>query len=198
MFTDASLTIGGGYYVPGVAYAHWIWSEEERVLFEETKQHINILELMVVVVAIWSNVSLFANASVTVHVDNSSAIAWINALRSSSPLTKPWISLLYLLCKTYNIHITAVHIPGVKNTIADGLSRDVQEVIRRQGRNGLLAIPPMPLEFRSLLFQMPCGADSLVERWTIVRDILMAQGSTPLDDFVLRTISRLNSQRTLL
>jgi hypothetical protein len=168
------------------------------MLFEEAKLHINMLELMVVVGAIWSNVSLFANASVIVHVDNSSAIAWINALRSGSPAAKPWANLLLLLCKSYNIHITAVHIPGVDNIIADGLSRDVQEVIRRQGQDGSEDIPPMPLEFRLRLFQMPCGEDSLVDHWRTLRSILMAQGSTPLDDFVLTTISRLTSQRTLL
>jgi hypothetical protein len=198
MFTDASYTIGGGYYIPGVAFAHWVWSEEEKLLFEEAKLHINMLELMVVVVAIWSNVTLFANASVTIHIDNSSAIAWINALRSGSPAAKPWVNLLLLLCKSYNIYITAVHIPGVDNIIADGLSRDVQEVIEHQDRNGLEDIPPMPLEFRDQLFRMPCGTDSLVDHWRTLRSILIAQGSTPLDTFVLKTISRLVSLRTLL
>jgi hypothetical protein len=197
MFTDASYTIGGGYYIPGVAFAHWVWSEEEKMLFEEAKLHINMLELMVVVVAIWSNVSLFANASVIVHVDNSSAIAWINDLRSGSSTAKPWINLLLLLCKSYNIHITAVHIPGVDNIIADGLSRNVQEVIKHQSQDGLEDIPPMPLEFRNQLFQQSCGTDSLVERWKTLQNIVMAQGSMPLDDFVLRTISLLASQRTL-
>jgi hypothetical protein len=191
MFSDASYTIGGGYVIPGVAFAGWKWSEEERELFEKIKQHINILELMVVVVAVWSNVELFKNKTVIVYVDNTSALSWINAMRSNSPLAQPWLRLLYLLCVTFNIHIFAIHIPGVDNVIADALSRDVQEAMRSLVRQGLRRVPSMQLEYRRKIFQSSSGSVGLVEHWKMIQDILIAQGVEPLQAFVLTIISAL-------
>jgi hypothetical protein len=182
--------------IPGVAFAHWRWSEEEKGVFEEIKQHINILELMVVVVAVWSNVELFMNMTVIVYVDNTSAMSWINCMHSSSSLAQPWLRLLYLLCLTFNIHITAIHIPGVDNVVADGLSRDIQEVMRSLVRQGLKLVPPMPLEYRKRIFQISSGRGGLWEQWQMIQEVLMAQGVEPLQDSVLKIISALALQKT--
>jgi hypothetical protein len=196
MFSDASFTIGGGYVIPGVGYSHWTWSEEECRVFEESDQHINVLELMVVVVAVWSNVELFMNKSVKVYVDNTAALSWINALKSNTPMAKPWIRLLVLLCLVCNIHIIATHIPGVDNVVADGLSRDVQGVIRRLCQSGLQLVPPMPLDCRRKLFRKQSGPEELSRQWESIREVLMAQGAVPSNDSVLNTISILSSNRT--
>jgi hypothetical protein len=195
VLTDASFTIGGGYVIPGVAFSHWKWEKRERLLFEETKQHINILELMVVVVAIWANVGLFSNKTVLVQVDNTSAIAWVNAMRAKSALAQPWLQLLFLLCLSFNINVNALHIPGVDNVIADGLSRDVQVVITSLVQQGLSRVPPMPLISRLELFQKSNGRGGLVEQWQVIQEILMAQGVMPSQPFVMRIISILNSRR---
>jgi hypothetical protein len=196
VLTDASLTIGGGYVIPGAAFSHWKWERAERLLFEETKHHINILELMVVVVAIWSNVERFKGRTVIVYVDNTSAICWINAMRSNSPLAQPWLRLLFLLCLTFNINVIALHIPGVYNVIADNLSRDVQVAIKSLVQQGLLLVPPMPLRYRQELFQSSSGKGGLVELWQRILRILMAQGAVPLQTFVTRIILILSSRRT--
>jgi hypothetical protein len=196
VLSDASYTIGGGYVIPGVAFAHWLWSEEEKMVFEEIKQHINILELMVVVVAVWSNVELFKNKTVIVHVDNTSAMSWINCMRSNSTLAQPWLRLLYLLCLTFNIHIIAVHIPGVDNVIADGLSRDVQVVMRSLVQQGLKLVPSMPLDYRRRIFQSSSGSVGLLEQWRMIHEVLIAQGVEPLQPSVLRIISALTSRMT--
>jgi hypothetical protein len=173
VLTDASLTIGGGYVVPGVGFSHWKWEKAERLVFEEMKQHINILELMVVVAAIWANVKLFKDKTVLVYVDNTSAISWINAMRANSPLAQPWLQLLFLLCLTFNINVNAVHIPGVDNIIADDLSRNVQAAIISLVQQGLLLIPPMPLQFRQELFRSGSGSGGLVERWQRIQQVFI-------------------------
>jgi hypothetical protein len=193
MFSDASYTIGGGYVIPGVAYSHWKWSREECRVFEESEQHINVLELMVVVVAIWSNVKLFMNKSVRVYVDNTAALSWINALKSNTPMAKPWIRLLVLLCLVFNIHITATHIPGIDNVVADGLSRAVQDTIHRLCQSGLKLAPPMPLDCRRKLFAKQYGPEELSRQWGRIHEVLMAQGVAPSTSSVLNTISALSS-----
>jgi hypothetical protein len=197
MFSDASYTIGGGYVINGVGYSYWRWSEEERVVFEEINQHINVLELMVVVVAVWSNVALFRDQSVRVFIDNTSAISWIKAMRSNSPLAKPWIRLLVLLCITFNIHLSPTHIPGVLNVIADGLSRDVQEIIQSLSRNGLQCIEPMTLDCRMRLFARKSGGEELSAQWARVHEVLMAQEVVPSRASVTSIIAILASRRTL-
>jgi hypothetical protein len=197
VLTDASFTIGGGYVIPGAAFSHWKWERSERLLFEETKHHINILELMVVVVAIWANVERLKEKSVIVHVDNTSAMAWINAMRSNSPLAQPWLRLLFLLCITFNINVIALHIPGVLNVIADNLSRNVQVAIRSLVQQGLLRVPPMPLQFRLEIFRSSSGNGGLVELWRVIQTILMAQAVEPSQSFVLKMISTLSSRKRL-
>jgi hypothetical protein len=197
MFSDASYTIGGGYVINGVGYSHWKWTGEERGVFEEINQHINVLELMVVVVAVWSNVALFRNRSVRVFIDNTSAISWIQAMRSNSPLAKPWIRLLVLLCITFNIHLSPTHIPGVLNVIADGLSRDIQEIIQSLSRIGLRCIAPMTLDYRMKLFASSCGNDALSAQWARVLEVLMAQDVVLSNTSVTRIIAILASSQSL-
>jgi hypothetical protein len=197
MFSDASYTIGGGYVINGVGYSYWKWTEEEKGVFEEIDQHINVLELMVVVVAVWSNVALFRNRSVRVFIDNTSAISWIKAMRSNSPLARPWIRLLVLLCITFNIHLSPTHIPGVLNFIADGLSRDIQAIIGSLSQSGLLCIEPMTLDCRMKLFERKCGSAELSVQWGIILEVLTGQGVMPSRNSVTRIIAILASRRTL-
>jgi hypothetical protein len=196
MFSDASYTIGGGYVINGVGYSYWKWTDEEKVVFEEINQHINVLELMVVVVAVWSNVEVFRNQSVRVYIDNTSAISWIEAMRSNSPLAKPWIRLLVLLCLTFNIHLSPTHIPGVLNVIADGLSRDIQAIIRSLSQSGLQCIEPMTLSCRMKLFEKTCGNAALSVQWERILEVLMAQDVEPSRNSATRIIAILASRRT--
>jgi hypothetical protein len=197
MFSDASYTIGGGYIINGVGYSYWKWTEEEEGVFEVVNQHINVLELMVVVVAVWSNIALFRNRSVRVFIDNTSAISWIQAMRANSPLAKPWIRLLVLMCITFNIHLSPTHIPGVLNVIADGLSRDMQEIIQSLSRSGLRCIAPMPLDCRMKLFGMSSGSGELSVQWGRLLEVLTRQDVTPSRSSVTSIIAILASRQTL-
>jgi hypothetical protein len=135
--TDASTSIGGGYIAHEISFGHWIWSLDEVVFFSKNPTHINSLELATVVIAIFDNVEKFRNSTVFVFVDNTSAVCY-KFTRSSSPEAQPWIILLVLICVCYNINICATHIAGQNNVTADGLSRNIQEVITQVSQSGLL------------------------------------------------------------
>lgn len=193
--TDASTSIGGGYIAHEISFGHWIWSLDEFIFFSKNPTHINSLELATVVIAIFENVEKFRNSTVLVFVDNTSAISWINSLRSSSPEAHPWIVLLLLICVCYNIHICATHIAGQNNVVADALSRNVQEVITQVGHSGLLRPGIMTPESRLRIFQMACGQNGSWDLWLWALNLLTAQGSIPSDTSVKSSLLFLSSLR---
>ena len=105
--------------------AHWgshnisgLWSPEER------EDDINILELEVVSRALDMWLLRWAGQDVLVELDNSTAVAYLNKQggtrsRRLSRLT----TLILLRCDDHGMTLRARHIPGVRNVIADALSR---------------------------------------------------------------------------
>lgn len=65
----------------------------------------------------------FAGRSVRIFSDCEGAVAAWNNLRSSHFMTRRLLRHIHLLCVTFSIRITLVHIPGVVNVLADHLSR---------------------------------------------------------------------------
>jgi hypothetical protein len=104
------------------------------------------------------------------------------------------VKLLLLTCVTYNIHICASHIRGVDNTVADDLSRDIQETINRLGQENLLCRPPLVTTVRLGLFQMTSGGVGSCEQWSQVRSVLTTQVAEPSTSSVLSAISALVSR----
>jgi hypothetical protein len=196
LVTDASQLFGGGYVLQGISYGHWLWSVEEQECFVGSDEHINVLELAVLVLAILANVDHLRNRCVHAQIDNTSALCWTNALRSKTPSAQPWIKLLLLTCVSYNIHICATHIRGIDNTVADGLSRDFQEIISRLGRTTLLCRPPLTSTERLVLFRMTSGGVGSCEQWNQVRNVLTTQGVEPSTNSVICAISNLVSSTT--
>ena len=85
--------------------------------------HINCLELLLAV-------KTFAKAktamSILLRIDNPTAVAYINNLGGTA--SKELVILmrnLWMWCLERNIHIVAVHLPGVLNTVADTESRQM-------------------------------------------------------------------------
>ena len=64
---------------------------------------------------------------VQIKCDNTTAISWIMKLRGSnkSPIAEFLVQLFVLYCMMTDIVVVADHIPGVLNTLADILSRDI-------------------------------------------------------------------------
>jgi hypothetical protein len=102
----ASKLFGGGYVLhQGISYRHWLWSVDEQNCFVDSEEHINVLELAVLVLAVLANVDHLKDCCVHAQIDNTSALCWINAMRSKTPTAQPWIKLLLLTCVSYYIHI---------------------------------------------------------------------------------------------
>jgi hypothetical protein len=114
--TDASKK-GWGAECSGMT-TQGLWSPEEA------KEHINVLELKAVLFAVKGFVKHKNPTHVHFRVDNTVAVANINKKggTKSTPLLEV-TKELWSFCLQRQITITAEHLPGVKNTMADYQSR---------------------------------------------------------------------------
>ena len=114
--SDASLT-GWGAICDGVSTGG-SWSLQKRTM------HINCLELLAADLAMKSFLKGLRGISVLLQLDNSTAVAYINNLGGTvSPALTSLAKSLWLWALERDILITAQHIPGVSNTVADFESR---------------------------------------------------------------------------
>ena len=116
IFTDASQEGWGAHSSRGHRL-RGTWSPTLRVC------HINILELVAVFLAI-KNLPIPADTHIRLHSDNSTVVNCLNRMGSarSVPLNSWIISILRML-QVRKLVVSAFHIAGVRNVIADGLSR---------------------------------------------------------------------------
>ena len=114
--SDASLT-GWGAVCKGVSTGG-SWTPQEQSL------HINCLELLAADLALKSFLKAQQGVTVLLQLDNSTAVAYINNLGGTiSPTLTALARALWLWALERDISITAQHIPGVSNTVADWESR---------------------------------------------------------------------------
>ncbi|XP_046860900.1 uncharacterized protein LOC124454136 [Xenia sp. Carnegie-2017] len=113
--TDASLT---GWAAPKWCMCWGNWTPLEA------SNHINYLEILAVLFALESFSSELKGQHVKVLIDNTTAVACINQMgtchsRSIHKLT----CNIWTCCISYDIWLTAAHIPGLQNVTADRESR---------------------------------------------------------------------------
>jgi hypothetical protein len=148
MYTDASTLVGGGYYIPlsncadgSIGhFGQFLWTDEKKSILGtivEQSTDINILEFVTVVLAILSEKKILKGCTVRVRVDNTTAISWLNKLKSKHINGQMWMTLLLdSTILEYNIILIFDHVAGDVNIIADGLSRYYQvhrDNLERQG-----------------------------------------------------------------
>ena len=93
---------------------------------EESKMHINCLELLAATLAVKTFVKNLTQMSVLLRIDNTTAVAYINNMGGTvSPELVALARSLWMWCLERNIHTTAQYLPGVQNTIADAESRTI-------------------------------------------------------------------------
>ena len=93
-----------------------LWFKEER------RTHINELELR----TIMFGVKLFAktHSHLLIQTDSITAIRYVNKIGGTHSKTLCDLSLeIHKRCVIHNIRLTAEHLPGKDNTLADRLSR---------------------------------------------------------------------------
>ena len=116
--TDACMLAGGGHY-----RGDWFYVNFENDFPEYSDAHINTLELLSVLVAARRWGHLWGDRHIRVRCDNTSACNAINKGSSKSKLFMRCLRELFWLSVLNNFRLTAVHIKGEINVVADLISR---------------------------------------------------------------------------
>ena len=85
--------------------------------------HINYKEAFAIYVAARRWAPLWANHHVIIRSDNEAAVAMINKGSTRNTTVMAWLRHLFWLSAVHNFRITAIHIPGENNIVADRISR---------------------------------------------------------------------------
>ena len=117
VFTDAS----GGWGCGATWNRDWFkapWSKAWLNVNIATKELVPII----LAVAIWGDQWLAKH--VQFHSDNTAVVAVIKSKSSRDPSIMHLLRCLHFFSARYDITVSAVHVPGVCNSMADALSRD--------------------------------------------------------------------------
>lgn len=115
--TDAS-NLGWGGYLDESIGGRW--------LVEEKKQHINVLELKAIFLALqaFSLTHSFRSKHIHILCDNTTAVSYIQAMGGTRSVSCNEITQqIWHWCVDRNIILSIAHIPGVRNVEADRASR---------------------------------------------------------------------------
>ena len=123
--TDASKKFGGGWGASdGINDdINGRWAPEEQSL------NINCLELKAIKLALLSYAPLYPDKQhVRIMSDNTSAIAYINKKGGTHCMTMNDMAVnIWEFCISLGMHISAAHIPGKHNILADVASREFRD-----------------------------------------------------------------------
>jgi hypothetical protein len=143
---DASKDGGGGYCEQLEFWFDVVWSDKVRHAVRDLPAthpdyvHINSLEFLVILIQLIASVVRFrtlseiertrffpqgmpANPVTLCLTDNKSAMAWANRVTTKSAQGQRLLSIYAEILRTQNIGTNAEHNPGVKNVMADDISR---------------------------------------------------------------------------
>ena len=115
--TDACLTGCGGWC------SDQYFSTKFPADVIEKSFHINVLEILTILIALrlWSK--KFSGLRIKFNCDNEVSVCVINSGKSRDKMLLKVIREIGFICSTDNIQIQAIHFPGVVNRKADLLSR---------------------------------------------------------------------------
>ena len=113
---------GRGAVLNGQTRTGGVWSAEER------KHHINYLELLAAFLALQAFGKNWTNTTILLRLDNVTAVTYINQkVGTTSALLCQLAITVWTWCMSRNVTLTAEHLPGHLNTIADQESRLVRD-----------------------------------------------------------------------
>ena len=126
LFTDASGAIGwGAYYGREHRWIQGQWATDVEHLSIEFK------ELYALLAACLAWGSRWSKLRITIHCDNKAVVDSIASGTSKSPTVMSLLRKLFMICAQHNFTVTACHVPGKCNLIADSLSRFKMQEFRR-------------------------------------------------------------------
>ena len=141
LFTDASSTIGFGGYFQG-QWFNGVWPLQTKV----STPSIAWLEFFPVVVALTLWGQQLKGKRILIRSDNAAVVSIVNTQSSKCPRIMNLVRFFVLKCLNNNVSFRARHIPGVKNDIADALSRSQMTRFRAlapQAANLGSKVPPI-------------------------------------------------------
>lgn len=116
--TDACLSGGAGHYLN-----HWFYTSWVTDMPTYANCHINVLELLTVLVAAKRWGHLWQGDHIIVRSDNMATVSAVNHSTSRSPELLSLVKEIFWLSVRFNFRLSAVHIPGKLNVLSDHLSR---------------------------------------------------------------------------
>ena len=116
--TDACRRSGGGTYMHD-----WFYSDFKSDYPALCNEHINVLEMLSVLIAAKRWGHLWGGHHIRLHCDNSAVVYSINKGSSKSRLLMSIIRELFWIGVKFNFRLTISHIRGVQNLVADMISR---------------------------------------------------------------------------
>ena len=116
LYTDAAGSLGFGA-VFGCDWFYGGWPENWKQF------NITILEFYPIVLSVLVWGYKMRNKRITFYTDNAALVDIINKATSRDVIVMIFVRRLVLACLKYNILFRARHVPGVKNVLADSLSR---------------------------------------------------------------------------
>ena len=122
LITDACLTGAGGHFQHQCFHIDF-----PQHIMDNNDYHINVKELLAVIVALRLWGSQLAGSRILIRSDNATTVQAISNRRSHSALIQQCLRIIWLLCAVSDLDIMAEHIPGYLNIIADLLSRWSQD-----------------------------------------------------------------------
>ena len=141
LYTDAAGSLGYG----GIFGSEWFfgaWPDEWKQL------NITILEFYPIVLSVLLFGDKMRNQRIKFFTDNAALVDIINKATSRDATVMVFVRRLVLACLNFNILFRARHVPGVKNVLADSLSRLQVSKFRQLAPVGVQASPtatPIPL-----------------------------------------------------
>ena len=115
VYSDSSNFAWGGVFKGQSTGGPWIGSEIEW--------HINEKELQAAFFTLKAFCSLFRNVHIRLHMDNTTAIAYVNGQGGKKHFLNRIAREIWLWAQERLIWLSAEHIPGVQNVLADEASR---------------------------------------------------------------------------
>ena len=135
MYSDASGRIGMG----AICGNDWVMQMWDTNFINKYKPSIEYLELYAVTAAVLLWINQFRNKRIILFCDNESVVNMINYTTTSCKNCMVLIRIIVLKGLVENVRIFARHVQGVKNDLADSLSRDKLELFfnlcDKKGRN---------------------------------------------------------------
>ena len=125
IYTDASKHLGGGWGASDNSFGEI----NGRWDIEEQEMNINCLELKAIQLALKSFIPLYRTCKhVRVMSDNTTAISYINKKGGTHCMILNDLAVqIWEYCMDKGIHISAAHIPGKHNVLADIASREFRD-----------------------------------------------------------------------